>query len=150
MKNTPLENYLNSLEAGLKRLTPAEREAQLCEVRGHLETLIASNIVQGQTREEATRLALQQFGAPETLGRELNQAAWRQSFGSRAFSFAKGSLIWSFWFGVQFWIYTSANDKPNDFPYHLQDRLLWSAVVASIGFFGVSALRKRRLLRAAH
>jgi hypothetical protein len=147
MQNIRLENYIQSLESGLKRLSPAEREAQLREVRGHLEILIASHIAQGQTPDEAARLAIRQFGAPERLGSELNRVAIRQRFASGALGFAKGLLLWSCLFGVNLLFYASMNDKPTDFPFLLKDQLLWSAMMATFGFFSISMLKKRKTRR---
>lgn len=149
MQNIRLESYIHSLESGLKRLSPAEREAQLLEVRGHLEALVASHIAQGKSPDEAARLAIRQFGAPEVLGRDLNQVALQKRFEVSALGFGKGLLLWSCLFGVNFLFYASMNDKPTDFPFSLKDQLLWSAIPATFGFSFVSMLRKRKLRREA-
>ncbi len=47
MANQQLDQYLKTVGARLKRLTPAQRAEELQEIRQHLEALIAGYVAQG-------------------------------------------------------------------------------------------------------
>jgi hypothetical protein len=136
MQNTLLEKYLDSLGARLKGLSATQREGQIREVRGHLEALIEGHIGQGRSRDDATQLAIAQFGKAEKLGRELNGVAVGERVHSSIHWVAKGFFIWLCLWGLEFTFFSSMNNKPTDFPYQLGDRLLLSAVLATPALFG--------------
>jgi hypothetical protein len=66
-----LEQYLLDAEAGLKPLTPAERSAELLELRAHLEGLVQAEQELGSGPEEAVVNALAQFGPVQELTDEI-------------------------------------------------------------------------------
>ncbi len=74
MPNSPLDHYLETMEGRLKRLTPAQRQEEIQEVRQHLEALVAGHRVAGLSEDEAIEAAIRQFGHAEQVGQELSQA----------------------------------------------------------------------------
>lgn len=73
----PLEQYLNQLRGSLRGMPAEEREAEVREVQQHLELLIAQRMEDGASPAEATRVAIEQFGAPTSHARDLKWA-WRR------------------------------------------------------------------------
>lgn len=72
-----LEGYLKEVAGHLARLPEARRAEELREVRTHLENAVIVGREMGQTKDEAAREALAQFGTPGALGDNLVQA-WRR------------------------------------------------------------------------
>ncbi len=69
-----LEQYLDEAEMGLKSLTPAERSAELLEIRAHLEAMVQAEQELGATPEEAAKNALKQFGSAYEVTEQIVQA----------------------------------------------------------------------------
>jgi uncharacterized membrane protein len=72
-----LETYLEQLAHGLQSLPPEQREAELSEMRHHLESLATQLIENGESPQEAMRSAIHQFGQPSANGKDLRWA-WRR------------------------------------------------------------------------
>ncbi len=66
-----LETYLQTVESELGEMREARREAELCEMRQHLEAIVARLTEGGLSEEEAVEAAIAQFGAARQVGREL-------------------------------------------------------------------------------
>lgn len=151
MQETQLESYLCSLKSQLKSFSPAEREAEIREVRQHLEALIAWHLQQGQNSAEATRLAICQFGRAERLGRDLNIGKQQNRFETSIRWVGQGFLIWCGLWLAELLFFSSMNNKPTDVPYYLSDRVLWAAVLATAalfcGHFYDKAMKKRKASR---
>lgn len=73
----PLETYIEQFSQSIRSLPVEEREAELREVRHHLESLVTQYMEAGQSLEEAMRSAIRHFGPPATTGEELRRA-WRR------------------------------------------------------------------------
>jgi hypothetical protein len=71
MSNNPLEPYLNALEQSLQMLPKAERQEWREEARQHLLDIARAHEELGQTPEEALTVAMQQFGNPTQIGRQM-------------------------------------------------------------------------------
>jgi hypothetical protein len=69
-----LEKYLSQVEIHLAELPAKEREAELREVRSHLEMMIKENIARGYDSNNAAEKAFEQFGSAEKIGRALRFA----------------------------------------------------------------------------
>jgi len=69
-----LEKYLSQIESHLTELSAAEREAELREVRSHLEMMIKQNVARGYDSNNAVEKAFEQFGSAEKIGRDLRFA----------------------------------------------------------------------------
>ena len=78
-----LEDYLNQLRSALTELPENERDAEVEETRQHLLALIEQKVEAGEPVEAAVAGAIQQFGAPQTTGKELRKA-WRRGQGVRS------------------------------------------------------------------
>lgn len=135
MQNTRFENYMSQLESRLKHLTSAQREEEMREVRGHLETLASWHTQQGKNPEDAVQEAIRQFGKAEQIGRELNDIALRKSFVSSASWIGQAFAIWCCLAALHFLIFSSMNDKPSDFPHLLWSRWIISAMLATSMLF---------------
>ena len=73
-----LETYLQTVESELGEMREARREAELREMRQHLEAIIARLTEGGLSREEATEAAIAQFGEARQVGRELEKVGSRK------------------------------------------------------------------------
>lgn len=78
-----LSKYLQTVESELRGLPEQQREAELREMRGHLEAIVARLMEGGASEAEAVEAAIAQFGAARKLGRELQRASqtretWQQ------------------------------------------------------------------------
>ena len=68
-----LETYLQTVESELGEMREARREAELREMRQHIEAIIARLTEGGLSQEEATEAAIAQFGEARQVGRELEK-----------------------------------------------------------------------------
>jgi hypothetical protein len=66
-----LEKYLSQIERHLTELPVKECEAELREIRSHLEMMIKENIACGYDSNNAVEKALEQFGSAERVGLDL-------------------------------------------------------------------------------
>lgn len=73
-----LETYLQTVESELGEMREARREAELREMRQHLEAIVARLIEGGLSEAEATEAALSQFGEARQVGRELEKVGTRK------------------------------------------------------------------------
>lgn len=78
LNDPQVEHWFQRLNAPLKRLPADERTQIHQEVRQHLEALAAANEELGSSPPEALELALQQFGDPGKIGKQMAQE-WHQS-----------------------------------------------------------------------
>ena len=146
MQSKQLDSYITTLGSRLKAMSKLQREEEMHEVRQHLEALVVWHMQQGQNQDEAVRLAIRQFGQAERIGGELNQASVRTRINTVVNIAGKFLVFWFCIATTQFLFFTSMNDKPTDFPYTLEDRLLRSAVLATgalVGFYFVMKNKKR-------
>jgi uncharacterized membrane protein len=75
--NQRLENYLEIVNEGLRKLPTAEREAEIAELEQHLRALVQAREELGQSEESALTEAIQQFGQASDVRRRL-VAAYRR------------------------------------------------------------------------
>jgi hypothetical protein len=68
-----LDKYLHTVAHELRGLEPHQREAELREIRGHLEAIVARLMDGGASEAEATEAAIAQFGAARKVGRDLKR-----------------------------------------------------------------------------
>lgn len=140
MDNPQVERYLQSIEARLEALAPAQRDDELRELRQHLEALIAGHRARGLDDDAAVAAALRQFGHAEQLGRELHRATLH----------AAKPRLWPFIFfylgmvALIFGLLATANDKPTDFPATLGGQLMLAFVLPA----GMFVIRLIDYLRA--
>lgn len=74
-----LEQYLDSLEKPLARLTPQERQEWRTEVAQHISSLAEAHTELGATEQEALEAAIAQFGDAKVVAHRLRQeAAYRR------------------------------------------------------------------------
>jgi uncharacterized membrane protein len=137
-----LEEYLNTLAVRLGKLPAAQREEELCEIRQHLELLVASHREQGRSEEEAIRLAISQFGRAEKIGHDLGQAGRKSDV---AHSATASIIICSVCMLIAYSFFSLMNDKPTDFPYHQSDKLILAAVLTLTGFSLRRLLEKKKI-----
>ena len=76
MSQQEFEHYL-SLLARMLKLTPTQRDAIADELRTHLEERLADLQAQGLSRDEAIRLALDEFGDANVLAHDFTETARR-------------------------------------------------------------------------
>ena len=69
-----IEKYVGKLNERLTSLSPAQRSEEVEEIRQHLETLVARQLELGKSEEEATAIAIRQFGRAGQVGREISSA----------------------------------------------------------------------------
>ena len=86
--NEGLPKYLEVLSHELRDLPEQRREEELCEVRQHLEAIVARLMDGGLSETEAVEAATAQFGAARKVGRELKMAG------------KKGEPWWRAWAGA--------------------------------------------------
>ena len=96
-----LEQWFVRFNAPLKRLPAEERAALHLEVRQHLEALAAANEELGSSPEEASVLALEQFGDPKIIGKRLSQE-WRQ--GRTGFRADMAAIFYGFGLQTLWWV----------------------------------------------
>ncbi len=72
-----LEDYLNEAAKGLGSLPTARREEELSEIRQHLLSAVAGNEEKGRTEDEAVQVAVEQFGTPQAVSKQI-VSAWRR------------------------------------------------------------------------
>ncbi len=80
LENEELDRWFQRLNAPLKRLPAAERQALHEEVRQHLDALAAANEELGSMPEDAWKHALTQFGEPDKFGKRMAWE-WRRKHG---------------------------------------------------------------------
>ena len=78
--NKRLEQYVEMVDAGLKRLPTDEREKEITELRQHLEALMLAHEELGETTETATDSALKQLGDARVIHEELLKTHRRAKF----------------------------------------------------------------------
>ena len=71
----PIERYLLELARQLRWMPPDRRAAELREIRGHLEALVARRMDEGDCNADAVATAQRQFGSPRQISRGLKMAA---------------------------------------------------------------------------
>jgi hypothetical protein len=76
--HSQLENYLAAVETKLRSLPAEQRESDIVELRQHLESIMAAYKELGYSDDEAAMYAVQQFGAPKTVGSELRRSSLRE------------------------------------------------------------------------
>ena len=70
-----LDEYLGQIARELRGLPDAAREDELREIEAHLRALIeAGKQLENGSEAQATAAALQQFGPPKRVGRQLRRA----------------------------------------------------------------------------
>lgn len=71
--NQRLENYIETINDGLRKLPSTEREAEIAELRQHLNALVLTQTELGNTdtEEDAVRGAMMQFGQASVVQRRL-------------------------------------------------------------------------------
>jgi hypothetical protein len=80
MKNNLLDDYLNTVERALSVLPADRRESERRELRRHLEEMIESRVLEGESETDATAGALEQFGSPRSVGLGLRTAYFRAAW----------------------------------------------------------------------
>jgi len=88
-KETEFTNYVTSF-TGTLSMNPDEKDELLEEMEQHLGELMAHFIKQGHSKEEAVKLAMEQFGSPDQLRPEFQKShipSWKQRM-------SKEILIW--------------------------------------------------------
>ncbi|WP_042461525.1 permease prefix domain 1-containing protein [Neobacillus dielmonensis] len=73
--NELLKNYVNHIVAGIDG-TPEDKADMEEEMLVHLELLAKENMVKGLSEQEAAKMAIQQFGNHEKIGREMQQVLY--------------------------------------------------------------------------
>ena len=76
--SSKLDKYLQSVAHELRGLPEHKREEELREMQQHLETIIARGIESGASEDDATHVALQQFGSAREVGRKLRSVGLRR------------------------------------------------------------------------
>lgn len=143
MDDPRLDAYISTIGGRLKRLSSAQREEELREIRQHLETLVAGHLAAGISQDEAVDAALRQFGHAEEMGREL-AGAWQQ----RLPRLWPALLVYLCQVLAIFVLIALANDKPTDIPYGWPNQLLL-AVMLPIGFLVLNISAYVRARRAS-
>lgn len=72
-----LEDYLNEVAKGLGSLPTTRREEELSEIRQHLLSAVAASKEAGHTEDEAVQIAVEQFGTPQAVSKQI-VSAWRR------------------------------------------------------------------------
>ncbi len=90
LNDPQVEQWLQRLNAPLKRLPAEERAALHLEVRQHLDALAAANEELGSAPQDAAELALKQFGDPGKFGKRMAQEWSQEKMGFRADAAAIG------------------------------------------------------------
>ena len=78
--NQQFENYIETLNEGLRNLPVTEREAEIAELRQHLNALVQARAELGntETNEDAVLAATKQFGEASVVRRRLVLAYHRR------------------------------------------------------------------------
>jgi hypothetical protein len=71
------EPYLKEVENRLRTLSKEEKAREITEIRSHLEAASEDYCEQGMSEERATMLSLEEFGAPQSVARQLIKIIWR-------------------------------------------------------------------------
>ena len=137
-----LEDYLNTFALRLDKLPVAQREEQLHEIQQHLEASIASHREHGKPEEEAIGLAISQFGRAEEIGRDLNRSVNKISTKRAAISLLTQCAVCTF---VIYGFFSLSNDKPTDFPFHQDAKLVMAVVLALAGISIRRLLEKKKV-----
>lgn len=69
-----LERYLKEMEIGLRSLPVEQRESEMAEIRQHLAAMVDAATEVGFSEDEAVARALERFGKPREVGRQLARA----------------------------------------------------------------------------
>ncbi len=119
-----LENYLNEVVKGLGSLPTARREEELNEIRQHLLSAVAASKEAGYTEDEAVQIAVEQFGTPQAVSKQI-VSAWRREAWKRGMSTQPELIL----FGV-FSVAVAMSDMWLTFA---GPKLWWEAVYPYIG-----------------
>jgi len=119
-----LENYLNEVVKGLGSLPTARREEELNEIRQHLLSAVAASKEAGRTEDEAVQIAVEQFGTPQAVSKQI-VSAWRREAWKRGMSTQPELIL----FGV-FSVAVAMSDMWLTFA---GPKLWWEALVPYIG-----------------
>lgn len=71
LEESVLNDYLRKVEQYLTSLPPVVREGEMKEIQNHLQQAYNDLIAQGYASGEATSIALNRFGSPAHIGRQL-------------------------------------------------------------------------------
>jgi hypothetical protein len=71
------EPYLKEVENRLRTLSKEEKAREITEIRSHLEAASDDYCEQGMSEERATMLSLEEFGAPQSVAKQLIKTIWR-------------------------------------------------------------------------
>jgi uncharacterized protein (DUF486 family) len=74
---TPFDAYLNDVESRLKTLSQTEKTTEIAEIRSHLEAANEGYLAQGFSEERANALAIEEFGMPKSVAKQLIKTTWR-------------------------------------------------------------------------
>ena len=107
MAPSPLDHYLETVEARLNNLPPARRQEEMLEIRQHLEALVAGHQRAGVSEADAVAAAIRQFGHAEQIGQALSKASQQQRM-----RYLWLILIYILTVAVSFGIYV-INDNPD-------------------------------------
>lgn len=78
LNNSELDDYVQRLNAQLRKMSPQERAEVNQELRQHLEAQAKAHEELGATPAEAMQAALRSFGDPTKIGRQMYQE-WRRA-----------------------------------------------------------------------
>lgn len=122
----PLEDYLAEIEVQLATLPAERREAQLREIRLHLQLMVEDYIAIGDSPEEAVAAALRQFGSSSKLGRELKGVQrqdklrrWRPLLAGLAWYGANIALYGSFCSLIEYCGFLLPRELNTPWSYHI-------------------------------
>lgn len=98
--HTQIEDYLSEVAKSLGSLPKVRQADELREIRAHLLSAFAVNQEAGQPEDEAARMAIEQFGAAQTVGAGI-VATWQrgQMRGQRSF-WAASAYAFLFSYGL--------------------------------------------------
>jgi len=102
LNDPQVEDWFQRLNAAWKRMPADEQVRQREEVQQHLESLIADREKQGEAPDTAWRVALDQFGDPESFGRRIAEE-WRQS--KRGFRADLTAIGFGLGLNILFWLF---------------------------------------------
>jgi hypothetical protein len=74
---SPFEPYLSEVENRLKTLSKDEKATEITEIRSHLEAASEDYLTQGMSAEKADALAIEEFGTPRLVAKQLIKIIWR-------------------------------------------------------------------------
>ena len=136
-----IEKYVGKLNEHLTALSPAQRREEIEEIHQHLETLVARQLELGKSEEEATAMAIRQFGRAGQIGREIS-SAHEKHFVAQVLHRTGWHWLVNFVLSLGLLALIAG---PGDFPPTWPAKLLLAATFASIGAsIGYAIRRKNR------